>query len=137
MTISSPPLTLDNLEQLNAVGAKVYLTSNDDITKNPKWLEGIQTDDRGGTGEEKTGVITVVDKGNGAVDVFYFYFFSFNWGGVVLEKQLGESCITELWETGMLILVLGDHVGDWYVPPILKKVFEVKTIVLITPGSTT
>lgn len=44
----------------------------------------------GGTGDKKTGVIVVVDKGEGVVDAFYFYLFAFNWGGVVLEKQLGE-----------------------------------------------
>jgi len=52
-------------------------------------------DSNGGTGEERSGVIVVVDKGEGIVDAFYFYFFAFNWGGIVLGKQLG------------------DHVGDW------------------------
>jgi hypothetical protein len=41
------------------------------------------------SGDEKTGVIIIVDKGNGIVDVFYFIFFAFNWGGIVLGKQLG------------------------------------------------
>ncbi|KAH8712234.1 hypothetical protein GQ44DRAFT_762697 [Phaeosphaeriaceae sp. PMI808] len=99
VTISKSPLTIDNIDQLNAVGTNggrdVYLTSNNDITTNPKWLEGIQVDSNGGTGDEKTGVIVVVDKGEGIVDAFYFYFFAFNWGGIVLGKQLG------------------DHVGDW------------------------
>ena len=31
----------------------------------------------------------VVEKGEGVVDAFFFYFSSFNWGGVVLENQLG------------------------------------------------
>jgi hypothetical protein len=34
-------------------------------------------------------VIVVVDKRAGVVDAFYFYFWAFNWGGVVLDKQLG------------------------------------------------
>ncbi|KAF2478245.1 uncharacterized protein BDR25DRAFT_299902 [Lindgomyces ingoldianus] len=99
--IPSPPLTLSNLDQLNSVGTKggsdVYLTSTVDITTNPQWLNGAKTDASGmtvGTGE-KSSVVIVVDKGNGTVDAFYMYFFAFNWGGVVLEKQLG------------------DHVGDW------------------------
>ncbi|KAF1848696.1 uncharacterized protein K460DRAFT_278395 [Cucurbitaria berberidis CBS 394.84] len=110
VSIPSPPLSLDNLDQLNSIGANggsdVYLTSNDDITTDPKWLKGVETDANGGTGEEKTGVIVVVDKGDGIVDAFYFYFFAFNWGGVVLEKQLGA----------LLSLShprVGDHVGDW------------------------
>ncbi|KAF2244957.1 hypothetical protein BU26DRAFT_568938 [Trematosphaeria pertusa] len=97
--IPSSPLTLSNLDQLNNVGSNsgsdVYLTSHVDITTNPKWLEGVKIDGNGGTAQEKTCVIIVVDKGNGTVDAFYMYFFAFNWGGVVLEKQLG------------------DHVGDW------------------------
>ncbi|KAH7378320.1 hypothetical protein BKA66DRAFT_149445 [Pyrenochaeta sp. MPI-SDFR-AT-0127] len=97
--VPSPPLTLDNLDQLNSVGANggrdCYLTSNDDVTKSPKWLEGVQVDANGGTGESKTGVVIVVDKGGGVVDAFYFYFYANNWGGVVLAKELG------------------DHVGDW------------------------
>jgi hypothetical protein len=79
---------------LNNLGANagkdVYLTSNDNITTNPKWLEGTQPNTKRGTEDEKTSVIIVVDKGEGIVDVFYFYFFAFNWGGVVLEKQLGR-----------------------------------------------
>ena len=50
----------------------------------PKWLEG------GAEEEGKNAVVVVVDKGKGVVDVFYFYFWAFNWGGVVLGKQLGE-----------------------------------------------
>lgn len=70
----------------------MYLTSNTDPATNPKWLEGIAPAANGevGNGEEKTSVIVVVDKGKGVVDVFYFYFYAFNWGGVVLGKQLGE-----------------------------------------------
>ena len=95
VSILSPPLTLDNLSQLNTLdtnsGKDIYLTSNDDITTSPKWLEGIRPDAHGGTGDEKTGVIVVVDKGSGVVDAFYFYFCAFNWGGVVLGKQLGKQ----------------------------------------------
>jgi hypothetical protein len=99
ISLPPPALELANLDRLNIVadGSKsVFLTSNDDITKRPKWLEGVdvKNDQKGG----KTSVVIVVPReelGKGTVDVFYFYFFSFNWGGVVLEKQLG------------------DHVGDW------------------------
>jgi hypothetical protein len=87
-----PPLTLADIDRLNTIanGEAVYLTSNDDVTTNPQWLTG-QSEDGG----EKTSVVIVVPREAGTVDVFYFYFFSFNWGGVVLTKELGA------------------HVGDW------------------------
>jgi hypothetical protein len=90
VVLSSTPLTLDNLDQLNSLGGKdVHLTSNDDISTNPKWLEGVDIN-LPGSGSEKRSVVIVVDKGGGVVDAFYFYFFAFNWGGVVLGKQLGK-----------------------------------------------
>jgi hypothetical protein len=102
---------LSNLDQLNGNGTNggtdVYLTSNDDVTTHPKWLEGIKFGTDEGTGEGdgdegKTGVIVVVEKGDvdwsrkkegKVVDVFYFYFCSFNWGGVVLGNQLGTPTV--------------------------------------------
>jgi len=55
------------------------------------------------TGEEVNAVVVIADKGKGwdgvkdkeTVDVFYFYFWGYNFGGVVLGKDLGH------------------HVGDW------------------------
>jgi hypothetical protein len=115
-------------------GTDVYLTSYDDVTTNPKWLEGIKLDANGGTGNEKTAVIVVVDKGDlewsrkkegKVVDVFYFYFWSFNWGGVVLGNQLGTCTIpiiSSLCSVATLFefvaqdanrCMTGDHVGDW------------------------
>ena len=51
---------------------------------------------------EKTGgrsnapaILLVLDKGNGIVDAFWFYFYSFNLGNVVLDVRFGN------------------HVGDW------------------------
>ena len=41
-------------------------------------------------------MIIVVDKGNGIVDAFYMYFYSFNQGPSVYGHELG------------------DHLGDWY-----------------------
>jgi hypothetical protein len=40
-------------------------------------------------------VLVVVDKGNGIVDAFWFYFYSYNLGNVVLNVRFGN------------------HVGDW------------------------
>lgn len=69
-------------------GNDVYLTSFEDVSKEPQWLKG---EGEGDTG--KTGVVVVVEKDGGVVDVFYFFFFAFNWGGVVLGKQLGMVSI--------------------------------------------
>lgn len=69
----------------------MYLTSVADVTTNPAWLNGIQTDANGGTEDKKTCAIITVDKGSGTVDAFYMYFWAFNWGGVVFENQLGEQ----------------------------------------------
>lgn len=40
--------------------------------------------------DHRTGANIVVHKGNGIVDIFYFIFFAFNYGGIVLGKNLGE-----------------------------------------------
>lgn len=45
-----PALTLDNLDILNNAGnTSVYLTSVDDITTNPAWLNGVKPDSNGRT----------------------------------------------------------------------------------------
>lgn len=57
-------MTLDNLDSLNALGnEKVYLTSVDDITTNPSWLNGVAPDESGKTNGAVTSVIVVNDKG--------------------------------------------------------------------------
>lgn len=92
------PLTLDNLDDLNNFGNKglnIYLTSNDDITQDPQWIKGVKPNADGKTEGAKSCAVIVVDKGNGTVDAFYMYFYAFNFGGIVLAKNLGN------------------HVGDW------------------------
>jgi hypothetical protein len=92
------PLTLDNLDELNALGQNgtdIDLTSKDDISKNPAWIKGVVPDANGKTNGATSCVVIVADKGNGTIDAFYMYFYAFNWGGVVLGKNLGN------------------HVGDW------------------------
>ncbi|KAF1354131.1 hypothetical protein EJ07DRAFT_182773 [Lizonia empirigonia] len=91
-------VTLGDLDRFNNLGAKggtdVYLTSYGDVTKSPRWLDGTPPPyDRAGI--DKTGVIILAKKEKGVMDVFYFCFFAFNWGGIVLGHQLGN------------------HVGDW------------------------
>lgn len=90
------PLTLDNLGTLNGLGGpNVYLTSVDDITKNPAWLQGVKPDGTGKTNGAVSATIIVNDHGNGNVDAFYLYFYAYNQGPPVLGQEIG------------------DHVGDW------------------------
>lgn len=94
------PLTLDNLDELNKFGNEglnIYLTSNEDISQTPSWMKGVKPNADGKTEGAKSCAIIVVDKGDGLVDAYYMYFYAFNWGGIVLEKNLGN------------------HVGDWFV----------------------
>jgi hypothetical protein len=90
-------LTLDNVNELNEFGnANVYLTSTDNPTTYPDWLGGVKPDDSGKTNGAKSCAIIVNDHGSGLVDVFYMYFYAFNWGGLYLDY-----------------MTIGNHVGDW------------------------
>jgi hypothetical protein len=81
-TVAGPtPLTLSNLDQL---GSNVYLTSKDDVTKDPTWIKGTKPDSSGATANAVTAAVIVNDKGNGVVDAFYMYFYAYNYGGEVL-----------------------------------------------------
>ncbi|GME89822.1 unnamed protein product [Ambrosiozyma monospora] len=91
---------LDELEKYNIhpKSNKVYMTSNEDFDKDPDWLTGLKNRPNLYTGEIKDAPATliVVDKGNGWVDSYWFYFYSFNLGPFVMG--FGPY---------------GDHVGDW------------------------
>ena len=89
------PLTLNNLDSLNAAGPNVYLTSVDDITTKPAWLKGVKPDASGKTNGAISTAIIVNDHGSGTVDAFYMYFYAFNYGPPVLGQDVD------------------DHVGDW------------------------
>ncbi|MCJ1407428.1 hypothetical protein MMC19_001499 [Ptychographa xylographoides] len=90
------PLTLNNLNNLNDdSSASVYLTSIDDITTNPAWLNGVKPDSTGKTEGARSCAIIVNDHGSGLVDAYYMYFYPFNLGNTVIG------------------MVIGDHVGDW------------------------
>ena len=101
--ISNPPspLTLDNLNSLNAYGnngANVYLTSKEGVASMPSWFNGVAPDASGRTEGAISCTIITVDHGSGLVDAFYFYFYAFDMGNHIL----GDSS-----------LEFGDHVGDW------------------------
>lgn len=93
---ASNPLTLDNLNSLNALGGlNVYLTSKDDIATHPLWLNGVSPDEIGKTNGATSAVIIVNDHGDGKVDAFYMYFYAYNRGNIFLREEFS------------------DHVGDW------------------------
>ena len=94
------PLTLDNLGDLNDLGgAQVWLTSKDDISTLPNWLKGVAPNAQGKTEGATSTVIVVTDHGDGTVDAFYMYFYSYNQGGKAFWQEVDN------------------HVGDWYAHP--------------------
>ncbi|KAF2445806.1 hypothetical protein P171DRAFT_386640 [Karstenula rhodostoma CBS 690.94] len=136
VSVPASPLTLNNLDQLNTVGAKdgqdVYLASTADVTTHPAWLNGIQTDADGGTGDEKTSAVIVVDKGNGVVDAFYMYFWAFNWGGVVLGNQLGDHVGD--WEHNLVRFEHGVPTAVWFAQHANGEAFAFKTVLKDAAG---
>lgn len=91
------PLSLQHLDLLNELGGEdVYLTSNEELTRYPKYLNAKAPDSKTlQTKDAVSCVIVVVDKGEGVVDVFYMYFYTFNKGLEILGHEVG------------------DHLGDW------------------------
>lgn len=102
-----PALTLENLDSLNVldppkdsnkkgdVGNDIYLSADEDITKDPAWLNGVLPNAAGKTENAVSCCIIVNDHGTGYVDAFYMYFYAYNQGQVIFGKELG------------------DHLGDW------------------------
>ena len=63
--------------------SEVYLTSNENVTTNPAWLNGVKPDGSGATTGAVSCTIIVNDHSSdssGFVDVFYMYFYAFNYG---------------------------------------------------------
>jgi hypothetical protein len=90
------PLTLSNLDSLNSLGgSSIYLTSVDDITKNPAWLTGVKPVGGSSTGAISCAIVVNAHPGSSITDVYYFYFYAYNQGNKVLGIEFG------------------DHVGDW------------------------
>ena len=58
----------------------IYMTSNTDFDNDPEWITGVKNKPSLISGETKNAPATVivVDKGNGWVDAYWFYFYSFN-----------------------------------------------------------
>ena len=116
-----PPLNLSNLDQPNRFekGRDVFLTSNDNVEDRPDWLSGqvnipddyaddsrkygsdsqatspkFGTRSQGGHSDAPA-VLVTIDKGDGIVDAFWFFFYSYNLGNVVFNVRFGN------------------HIGDW------------------------
>ena len=118
-------MNLTNLNKLNEYdkARHVYLTSVDNVEERPEWLGGQKNipdefDEEPSTDHAREGsafyrwvreslrnsqggrsdapaVLLTVNKGDGIVDAFWFYFYSYNLGNEVLNIRFGN------------------HVGDW------------------------
>ncbi|KAL8717114.1 MAG: hypothetical protein Q9225_005612, partial [Loekoesia sp. 1 TL-2023] len=107
------PLTLDNLDALNANnGTNVYLTSVDDVTKVPVWLNGVKPDDSHKTDGAVSASVIINDHGNGNVDAFYMYFTAYNWGGRLLDQDVDYHVGD--WEYNMIRFANGTPTQVWY-----------------------
>ena len=80
-----PAATLETLDDL---APDVYLTSDDNVEDNPAWLLGVKPDSSGYTSAPAT--IIVVDKTE-YVDVFYFFFYSYNHGLTYVSNSLSNK----------------------------------------------
>lgn len=93
-----PAVSLANLDALNQLGnngSNVFLTLKESVENNPDFLAGVQPDDSGKTNNAISCAVIANDHGDGIIDIFYMYFYSFDEGNTVLNQELG------------------DHVGDW------------------------
>ncbi|KAH3676405.1 hypothetical protein WICMUC_002036 [Wickerhamomyces mucosus] len=94
-------LTLNQLSRItDRTSSDLFLTTKDFIEDgdDPDWLTGIKNIPDLSTGKIKDAPATliVVDKGNGWVDAYWFYFYSFNLGPFVMG-----------------VGPYGNHYGDW------------------------
>ncbi|CDR40758.1 CYFA0S05e04104g1_1 [Cyberlindnera fabianii] len=95
-------LTLDYLSSVaqdeNIDDRNTFMTSDTDFSEDPDWLTGKFNKPDLVTGKIKNApaVLVVVDKGNGWVDAYWFYFYSFNLGPFVMGHG-----------------PYGNHIGDW------------------------
>ncbi|KAL1385756.1 hypothetical protein HDK64DRAFT_288796 [Phyllosticta capitalensis] len=110
------PLSLTNLNKLNDYGdggKNVWLTANDDITKNPEWIKGAAPDCDGKASDAIAVAVIMVDKGDDNMDVFFQYFYSYNWGGVVLKAFNAGNHVGD-WEQNMIRFEKGKPTYVWY-----------------------
>ncbi|KAI1007511.1 hypothetical protein K3495_g720 [Podosphaera aphanis] len=109
------PVSLTNLDTLNQFGndgKQVYLTLREPIESNPKFLAGVVPDDSGETKDATSCAVIINDHGNGTVDAFYMYFYSFDKGNIVLSQELGDHVGD--WEHNMIRFQSGTPMAIWY-----------------------
>ena len=85
-----------NKTETHIPSSEVFLASLDDFDKDPKWLLGHLPEYGTGYNSKAPAILIVVDKGNGWVDAFWFFFYPFNHGPFIMGHGP--------W---------GNHVGDW------------------------
>lgn len=78
--------------------SETFLTCDFEFKDDPEWLTGKRNKPNLSTGliKDAPSVLIVVDKGNGWVDAYWFYFYSFNLGPFVMGGG-----------------PYGNHIGDW------------------------
>lgn len=107
------PLTLDNLAELNSLGGKdVYLTSKVRPNERPEYLRGVLPNQDGKTENAVSATIIVNDHGDDTVDVFYMYFYAFDFGGHYLDQDVGNHVGD--WEHNMIRFVGGEPSQVWF-----------------------
>ncbi|KAA8915134.1 hypothetical protein TRICI_002743 [Trichomonascus ciferrii] len=97
--VSEGRLRLQDLEHYRRYGlGELFLTAKDDFDNDPAWITGRENVPDIETGRIRGAPATciVVDKGDGVVDAFWFYFYSFNLGPFVMGGG-----------------PYGNHIGDW------------------------
>ncbi|KAH3682660.1 hypothetical protein WICPIJ_006374 [Wickerhamomyces pijperi] len=90
--------TIDKMAQFTGKNSSKLLLTTLEDTNDPEWLTGESNIPNLSTGKIKDApaVLVVVDKGNGWVDAYWFYFYSFNLGPFVMG-----------------VGPYGNHFGDW------------------------
>lgn len=96
------PLKLSDLKNEYNVSGNVvssdvlYLDTQDEFETEPKWLRGTSPEYGTGLTKDASSILIVVDKGNGWIDAYWFYFYPFNLGPFIMGYGP--------W---------GNHIGDW------------------------
>ncbi|KAI4141134.1 MAG: hypothetical protein LQ340_007718, partial [Diploschistes diacapsis] len=107
------PLTLSNLNSLNSLGgSNVSLSSTNDFTKYPAWLNGTKPDSSGKVAGDPSAAIIVNDYGNGTVYAFYMYFYNFNEGNIVFGTPAGNHAGD--WEHNAILFENGVPQSVWF-----------------------
>lgn len=99
--------TLSSKLELSSIGSlpnnhNLFMTAEDEFMDDPEWLRGRKPDL---DGKSDPAILIVIDKGNGWVDAYWFYFYSFNLGPNIYP--IGRRTPS----TG--IGPVGNHLGDW------------------------